>query len=111
MLLLTCCSCSRDAGSGAYQTDGTARAGGAGGYGGVYVLEYANANGIGDLIFWRALYVMNNVVEAAESAVLAGRVVVSRPAAAALLPQGPRRLLRSTGRRPAAAAAAHAVAS
>jgi hypothetical protein len=37
-------------GSGAYQTDGTARAGGSGGFGGVYVLEYANANGIGDLI-------------------------------------------------------------
>jgi hypothetical protein len=37
-------------GSGAFQTDSTARAGGFGGFGGVYVLEYANSNGIGDLI-------------------------------------------------------------
>jgi hypothetical protein len=37
-------------GSGAFQTDNTARAGGTGGFGGVYVLEYANSNGIGDLI-------------------------------------------------------------
>ncbi len=37
-------------GSGALQTANTGRAGGLGGLGGVYVLVYANSNGIGDLI-------------------------------------------------------------